>query len=202
MVQNSLGSALLERNSGDEDLRRAIEHCEAALEIHGRDTAPQHWAIAHYNLACAWKKLAGNRMENLSKTLAHIENSLEYYSREEYPVEWAQSLVIRAAALRDLPDQAEHSDPDSTIRFLESALEVLNVDQYPDDRALALYELGLTWLFLGEKQLEIENTDPELNRAFDCLTACLKLWSPDSAPLEYKQANMALSRVLNLRKND
>ena len=53
MIHNNLGTAYTNRVKEDktENLNKAIEHYQAALQVHTREEYPEEWQMAQNNLA-------------------------------------------------------------------------------------------------------------------------------------------------------
>jgi CHAT domain-containing protein len=95
MTQNNLANAYGDRIRGEraENLERAIEFYEAALEVYTRTAFPQDWAMTQNNLANAYgDRIRGERAENLERAIASYKAALEVRTRTAFPQNHTETL--------------------------------------------------------------------------------------------------------------
>ncbi len=129
-----LGDAYSERRRGEraENLERAIECYEAALQVYTRQAFPEDWAGTQNNLGAAYaNRISGERAENLERALACYEAALQVFTRQAFPEDWAraQNNLGNAYLNRILGEQAENLE--RAIGCYEAALQVYTRQAFP-----------------------------------------------------------------------
>ncbi|MEO1211820.1 MAG: tetratricopeptide repeat protein, partial [Cyanobacteria bacterium J06638_20] len=128
MTQNNLGTAYSDRIRGEraDNLERAIDAYQAALQVRTREAFPQDWAMTQNNLGTAYgDRIRGERADNLERAIDAFQAALQVLTRETLPEEWANTQgELVAALLERFKFTGETSDLDDAITSLQEAGEV------------------------------------------------------------------------------
>ncbi|MCC3594323.1 tetratricopeptide repeat protein [Microcoleus sp. PH2017_28_MFU_U_A] len=87
-VQNNLGLAYSDRIKFDrgENIERAIECYQAALQVLTRDALPQKWAMTQNNLGLAYSdRIKFDRGDNIERAIECYQAALQVYTRDALP---------------------------------------------------------------------------------------------------------------------
>ncbi|MES2466297.1 MAG: hypothetical protein V4675_03255 [Verrucomicrobiota bacterium] len=136
------------------EYRSMMDHCHAALKIAPQERAPLLWGTLQIDLGDAMRLLA--RTEKVTGDELWIQASRAYEAaaeinaREISPKEWA---IIQRKLSRTLSERAENSQNSQRGNLLaqavtaaQGALEVFNLDEFPDDYANTHFNLGNIYL--------------------------------------------------------
>ena len=97
----NLATAYKNRIRGDraENLERAIDGYQQALQVMTRQAMPVEWAQTMMNLANAYYyPHPGRRAENIEQAIAGYGQALQVRTRQAMPVEWARAMMNLANA--------------------------------------------------------------------------------------------------------
>src|SRR5262249_34940259 len=87
-VGTSLGKSPL--NSRVDNLERAIQHYNQALEVFSLHLYPVQWAETHSNLAGIYsERIVEARSANLEQAIQHCTHALHVFTQEAHPDQWA-----------------------------------------------------------------------------------------------------------------
>jgi CHAT domain-containing protein len=142
-----------------DDLDRAIEHYEAALEIWRRDKFPQKWASAQHGLGVAWfHRVHGSREKNLEEAIACHEAALSMRMRNKHPAEWAETQHNLGAAYIERYRDNRAQNLERAIELLSAVLETHQHAKHPVKRAKTRTALGNAYLerIRGERADNVE----------------------------------------------
>jgi len=130
-----------------ENLEKAIELYEQALEVYTRENFrenwAENWAATLNNLASAYSnRILGDRAENLEKAIELYGQALEVYTRENFRENWVATLNNLASAYsnRILGDRAENLE--RAIELYEQALEVYTRENFRENWAISQHNLA------------------------------------------------------------
>jgi CHAT domain-containing protein len=132
--QYHLATLYARRYQGDriENVERAIELLQAALEVQTRDTYPEAWADAQNALAnTLLQRLRGDPAQNIEEAINAYEAALHVWTRDRNPVRWAtmERNLAEAYRLRIL-GQAE-TNQEAAIAHFDKALNVYTHHDHP-----------------------------------------------------------------------
>ncbi|MGA2408948.1 MAG: tetratricopeptide repeat protein, partial [Candidatus Binataceae bacterium] len=124
MTENNLGNALNdlgERESGTDDLQKAVAAYQNALQVYNRTSAPLDWAMTENNLGNALKDLGERESgtDDLQKAVAAYQAALQERTRDRVPLEWAATENNLGNALLRLGER-ESGKP--SIEHLQQAI--------------------------------------------------------------------------------
>lgn len=144
-LQREVGLILPRLQSGDrtQNVERAIESLDAALQIFTKLEFPTDWALTQHYLGLAFlTRELGEASGNVEQGIEALEAALEIRTRDSSPNEWAatQEALGSAYYLRAVGTRAENLD--RAIAAFEAALEVRTRDRAP-------FEWGTDQLSLG-----------------------------------------------------
>ena len=97
----SLATAYSDRIRGDraENIERAIDAYQQALQVMTRQAMPVEWAQTMMNLANAYSsRIRGDRAENIEQAIDAYQQALQVMTRQAMPVEWAETMMNLANA--------------------------------------------------------------------------------------------------------
>lgn len=161
-LQSEVGYCLAEAptESPAQNLKKAIEHYDAALEVYTASVHADAWAITQYELASAYYGLAsvvaagGQRSleataeqleQHLQEAINHYEQAVTVWTRQDWPEEWALLQESIADAC-----QAQPRDRDANLKealhYYEQALEVLDRSDHEAHWARIQHQMGTIWL--------------------------------------------------------
>ncbi|OAD19989.1 TPR repeat-containing protein [Candidatus Thiomargarita nelsonii] len=85
-----------------DNLEKAIEYYQAALQVRTPEDMPVDWATTMNNLAIAYQnRLRGTRADNLEKAIEGYQAALQVITQKDMPVEWASTMNNLANAYSD-----------------------------------------------------------------------------------------------------
>jgi len=211
-VQNSLGILYMQHPIGSrrENLRRAIESYQAALQYYTPSAAPLAYATTQNNLGIAYSNLAKieDRAANLQRAIESYQAALQYRTSTAVPLDFAQTQNNLGTAywnLSEIEDRAANLQ--RAIESYQAALQYWTPTTAPLDYATTQNNLGIAYSNLAA----IEDRAANLQRAIESYQAALQYWTPTTAPLAYAttQNNLGASywdlseiedRAANLRR--
>ncbi|MBZ0297465.1 MAG: TIR domain-containing protein [Anaerolineae bacterium] len=197
-AQNSLGVDYQNLPTGDrrDNLKRAIDCYQAALEYRTATRTPLDFALTQNNLGTAYADLAGMeeeyRAEHLKRAIDCYLAALIYRTADRTPSDYAMTQNNLGNAYADLSTIEERADNlKRAIDCYTAALIYRTPTDTPLDYAMTQTNLGTAYTDLGN----IENHTENLQRAIWCYKAALVYCTPDAAPLEYAmtQHNMGIA---------
>ena len=196
-LQIELAKSLLQNPVGDraENLERAIQHNEQALEVFVRQAYPSEWASAHGNLASVYRhRIHGVRAENIEQAIGHCHQALEVFSRESCPEHWAMAHNNLANAYRDRISGDRAENIERAITHCQQALEVFGCQAYPWHWAVAHNNLADTY------QVRIRGEKAEnLERAICHYEQALEVFTRDTYSEEWAGTHSSLGKLYHSR---
>jgi tetratricopeptide (TPR) repeat protein len=77
-----------------ENLERAIEHFQQALEVCTRKIFSEECASTQNNLANVYNlRISGKRTDNLERAIEYCQQALTVYTRKAFPIDWAGTQI-------------------------------------------------------------------------------------------------------------
>jgi CHAT domain-containing protein len=132
--QYHLATLYARRYQGDriENIERAIELLQAALEVQTRDTYPEAWADAQNALAnTLLQRLRGDPAQNIEEAIKVYEAALHVWTRDRNPVRWAtiERNLAEAHRLRILGQATKNQE--AAIAHFDKALNIYTHHDHP-----------------------------------------------------------------------
>ena len=197
-VSLGVGSAYLARPRGvrADNVERAIEHLEGALQELTFASDPQEWGRAHNNSGIArWARIRGDRADNQERAIAHFEAALRVFMRDTAPREWAQlqnNLAIVQVS-RILGDRSANSE--KALAHFEAALAVFTRESEPLLWASAQNNLGSVY----RTRRHGDRADNR-EKAIAHIEAALTVFTREQAPNEWASARYNLAIIYQDRE--
>jgi predicted ATPase/class 3 adenylate cyclase len=195
-ANDNLGGAYSKLQTGDrgDNLRRAIEYCEAALRVWTERDFPQEWAGTQNNLGNAYSKLpTGDRGDNMRRSIEYLEAALRVWTESDFPQEWAAAQINLGQAYAMMPTGDRGNNLRRAIEYYEAALRVLTESNFPQDWAGTQSNLGVTYALLptGDR-------DNNLRCAIKYYEAALRVLTERDFPQNWAQTQVNLGNAYAL----
>ena len=179
-----------------DNLLKAIDHFNNALEIYKVETYPANYAGAQNSLGTTYAYLSKieDPKDNLLKAIDHFNNALEIYKIETYPDDYAMTHNSLGTAYADL---SEIEDPkDNLLKAIDhfnNALEIYKIETYPANYAGTQYNLGIAY----DQLSKIEDPKDNLLKAIDHFNNALEIYKVETYPANYAgtQNNLGITYV-------
>ncbi|XAL99566.1 tetratricopeptide repeat protein [Phycisphaeraceae bacterium D3-23] len=182
-TQNNLGMAWADMPIGDraENLGRAIQAFEQALEVYTRDAHPVAWAATQNNLGIAWANMpTGDGAENLGRAIQAYEQALEVRTRAAHPAAWATTQNNLGITWGKMPTGDRAENLGRAIQAFEQALEVYTRAAHPADWATTQNNLGIAWA-----DMPTGDRAENLGRAIQAYEQALEVRTRDAHPADW-----------------
>jgi CHAT domain-containing protein len=196
-TNNNLANAYIERIRGirDENLEKAIEYCNQALNVYTQNYFPVDWARAQNNMANAyWNRIRGSKAENIEKAIKYCNQALKVYTKKNFPLEWAatENNMANIYLSRIKGNKAENFE--EAIEHFNKALEVFTLENSPFDWALIQNNLATAYRdrILGDRVSNIEDAIEHYNQS-------LKVRTRDNFPVDWAMTQNNLALTYNAR---
>jgi tetratricopeptide (TPR) repeat protein len=180
IAQYCLGSAYNTLSSIEEhtegravDLRRAIEHYQAALQYFTPISAPLNYAWTQNSLGNAYSDLAEleDRAANLRRTVECYQRALVYWTPQSAPLDYATTQNNLGTAYSDLAELEDRAaNLRRAIECYQRALQYWTLESAPLDYAMTQNNLGTAYCALAE----LEDRAANLRRAIEHYQAALQ----------------------------
>jgi len=190
---NNLSTAFGNLPTGDrgENLRRAIECCEAALHVYTEGDFPRDWAGTQNNLGAIFGNLpTGDRGENLKRAIGYYEAALRVYTEGHFPLQWAGTQNNLGNAYGDLPTGDRGENLERAIGYYEAALRVYNEGGFPPQWAGTQNNLGNAY-----GSLPTGDRGENLKRAIGYYEAALRVYTEEDFPQDWAMTQNNLGSV-------
>ncbi len=176
------------------NLERALECYEKALQIYTEALFPRQWANNQTNLGMTYQAmLGGNRAVNLDRAVRHYMAALRVQNPESYPANWAgtKNNIGTVHAVMPYGDRAENLS--RAIECYVDALTVFTERDFPEDWLIAQTNLGEAY-----QLLPVGSRVANLERASACLRDALRVANEERYPLlwAFVQNNLGNALVL------
>ncbi|MBZ0280423.1 MAG: TIR domain-containing protein [Anaerolineae bacterium] len=186
--QNSLGVIYMQHPIGSrrENLHRAIDAYQTALEYYTPTAAPQDYAMTQNNLGTAYGNLAEieDRAENLQRAIECFQAALKYYTPSTAPLDYAMTQNNLGNAYRNLAAVEDRvNNLGRAIESYQAALQYWTAETAPLYYAATQNNLGIAYQMLAA----VEDRADNLRRAIETYQAALEYRTPTAAPLHYAQ---------------
>jgi predicted ATPase/class 3 adenylate cyclase len=181
-AQNNLGGAYQNLPTGErgENLRKAIQCYEAALQVYTERDFPVHWAMIQNNLGSAyWNLPTGDRGENLRKAIECYKAALRVRTEQDFPVDWATTQNNLGIAFLDLPTGDRDENLRRAIDCYEAPLRVYTEKEFPLQWAMTQNNLGI--VYRNRPTTGGEN----LRKAISCYEAALRVYTEQDFPMDW-----------------
>ena len=145
IIQSNLGLAYTKRIVGKlaDNFEKAIQYCQASLEVFTRERSPEQWASIRNNLGNAFsKRIQGSRAENLEQAINSYQLSLGIRTRESFPMDWAKTMVHLGNAYRERIRGDRAQNIEDAIAAYMQALQVRTREVVPVAWAETMMYLG------------------------------------------------------------
>jgi len=176
--------------SRGENVREAVKHYLAALEIYKKGEYPVDYAMTQNNLGNAYTALPSasteERAKNVKAAIDCCRAALEIYKKDEYPVQYAATQNSLGAAYTDLPSASTEErakNVKAAIDCYRAALEIRKKDEYPVKYAMIQNNLGGAYTYLPSASAE--ERAKNIKAAIDCYRAALEIRKKGEYPVEY-----------------
>ncbi|RWO49224.1 CHAT domain-containing protein [Mesorhizobium sp.] len=171
-VQLEIAELFSVRTSGafSDNIDRAIQAYELALQDLSPDSNPEQWAVAQGNLGVAYQDRAhGTPSENIERAIVAHEASLRVFTRAQYPTSWAKAQLNLGVAYlaRSRGDRATNIE--RGIGAFNEGLFVFQKATSPRDWAKIKQNLGLAYMYRvkGNESDNIEKSIEEYSLALE-----------------------------------
>ncbi|MBZ0280816.1 MAG: toll/interleukin-1 receptor domain-containing protein [Anaerolineae bacterium] len=185
-AQNSLGIDYRNHPLGSrrENLQRAIESYQAALQYYTPAAAPLDYAMTQNNLGAAYQTLAEieDLVNNLRRAIESYQAALEYRTPAAAPLSYAMTQNNLGTAYNDLAAIEDRvNNLRRAIESYQAALEYYTPSAAPLAYATTQNNLGTAYSDLAA----LEDRGANLRRAIVSYQAALEYRTPSAAPLDY-----------------
>ncbi|MCC3625613.1 CHAT domain-containing protein, partial [Microcoleus sp. PH2017_36_ELK_O_B] len=159
-----------------ENIERAIECYQAALQVYTRDALPQYWATTQNNLGNAYSdRIKFVRGENIERAIECYQAALQVRTRDALPQDWAMTQNNLGIIYSD---QIWVNRGDN----LERAIECYQA-------ALQVYQNNLGSAYSDRIKFD---RGENIERAIECYQAALQVRTPTTLPLDCLQTGRNL----------
>jgi len=175
-----------------DNLRRAIEAAEAALEVIDRDQHREEWLVATVNLAAFYKTYNGDSMTaNIEKSIRLYEAVYEEVSESGPPFRQARALIGLADAHMERRIFSKEENIERAIEKLEEALKLIDPETSPRAWTTAHGSLSVAYSerIKGPK-------DENLRRAIASNDECIRVLEQNGLKERWARAQMVRSNLL------
>ncbi len=191
----SIANTYLERPAGTiasrgENVREAVKHYFAVLEIYKKDEYLVQYATTQNNLGNAYRDLpsatAEERAKNVRAAIDCYRVALEIYKKGKYAVDYAMTQNNLANVYTELPSataEERAKNVRAAIDCCREALEIYKKDEYPVDYAMTQNNLGNVYRDLPSATAEERAKNVRV--AIDCYREALEIFKKDEYPVEY-----------------
>jgi len=184
-AQINLGNAYQTLPTGDlgENLRKAIECCQAALRVLTERDFSVDWAGVQNNLGIVYANLpTGDRSENLREAIQYYEAALRVYTERDFPVSWAMTQNNLGIVYSDLPRKTAVR---ICIKRSSATRQLCGVHgaDFPMDWAMIQNNLGTAYSTCWPK-----TAAKNLGKAIRCYEAALRVYTERDFPVEWARA--------------
>lgn len=177
---NSLGMEYWQASVGShrENLKRAVECYNAALQVFVEARFPRDFAATQGNLANAYLALeSDNRVEDFQRAVDCYRAALRVYTEEEMPDEWAAVQNNLGNAYRLFPAGNRSENLESAIECYRASLRVRTEEDSPQTWAMTQNNLGKAYM-----QLPSGNGGENTEQAIQCYLAALRVYTEEHLP--------------------
>jgi tetratricopeptide (TPR) repeat protein len=194
VLQNKLSNSYAQNPlNRANNLEKAIESYQAALQVTTRENMPVEWAETKNNLASAYnKRIRGTRADNLEKAIESYQAALQVTTRENMPVEWAKTMNNLASAYSERIRGTRADNLEKAIEGYQAALQVRTRELMPHDHRLIQRNLG--HLYFKENNWQAAHTAYKA-----ALQTTETLYTLDEGSVEGLQAELAENQDLAAR---
>lgn len=178
----------------DADLRRAVEHLEAAVAGLEPKRDGEWWAEAHLGLGSAWLALpSGKKLENVQRAMTCFDRAAQIWTREADPEHWAAAQNHLGQAWERLPAGDRADNLRKAIACFTAAAEVKSREADPLGWAMLQNNLGNAWV-----QMPGADHKETILRAIDCHQHALEVWSAHNRRVDWAatQSNLGTAWAL------
>jgi CHAT domain-containing protein/tetratricopeptide (TPR) repeat protein len=196
-IQYNVGLAYEKRVCGDraENLERAIECYQKALEVYTQQAFPGQWAKAQTDLALAYQsRVQGDRAGNLERAIELYQKTLEVYTQQAFPEDWAitHNYLALAYDSRVRGDRAENME--FAIGCCQRVLASNARDLFPN--VWAATQTGLANVYRNRIQGDRAGN---LEHAIECCQKALEVYTRDTFPELWAINHCTLGRTYETR---
>lgn len=189
-TQGNIGNAWQFMPNGDleDNLNRAINAYQAALEVFTKASHPVDWATTQSNLGTAWARMpTGNLASNLQRAFDAYNAAMSVKTNISHPVDWAGIQNNLGLAWADLPTGDRAENIRKAFEAYSAALTVQSMDSHPTDWAGIQYNMGNAWQLMPTGDRAIN-----LIRAIDAYKSALLIYTSSTHPDKWAgtQANL------------
>lgn len=161
-----------------ENIEKAIEAAEAALEVLNRERDSPEWINAMANLGGYYaERERGNRAENIEISIRCFEEVLEEEIKNGSPLAQARVMIGLGASYADSRKHSKEHNIEKAIECLEKARDLLSEDETPSDWATVHRHLSEAY-----QDRILGNPSDNIRNALDANDKCravlekLRLW--------------------------
>lgn len=198
LANNNLGIALRrlgERETGTEDLARAIAVFEATVLEYPRERVPLDWARIQFNLGNVLEALGERESgtESLTRAIAAFEAASSELTRARVPLDWAAIEDSLGSAFAKLGDREKGTESlTKAVAAFKAALSEYTRERAPLDWARTQNNLGAALEALGAREKGVEN----LVKAIEADRAALAEYTRERFPLRWAMTEYNLGLAL------
>lgn len=179
-------------NENHDNLGRAIEAAEAALEVIDRDQHREEWLVATVNLAAFYKNYNRDSMTaNIEESIRLYEAVYEEVSESGPPYRQARALIGLADAHMERRIFSKEENIERAIEKLEEALKLIDPETSPRAWTTAHGSLSVAYSerIKGPK-------DENLRRAIASNDECIRVLQQNGLKERWARAQMVRSNLL------
>jgi len=179
-------------NENDDNLGRAIEAAEAALEVIDRDQHREEWLVATVNLAAFYKTYNRDIMTaNIEESIRLYEAVYKEVSKSGPPFRQARALIGLAEAHMERRIFSKEENIERAIEKLEAALKLIDPETSPRAWTTAHGSLSVAYSerIKGPK-------DENLRRAIASNDECIRVLEQNGLKERWARAQMVRSHLL------
>jgi CHAT domain-containing protein/tetratricopeptide (TPR) repeat protein len=180
---NNLATAYQNRIRGTraDNLEKAIEGYQAALQVITQKSMPVDWATTMNNLAIAYNtRIRGTRADNLEKAIEGYQAALQVRTQKDMPVEWADTMNNLATAYSDRIRGTRADNLEKAIEGYQAALQVITQKDMPVDWASTMNNLATAY----SNRIRGTRAD-NLEKAIEGYQAALQVITQKDMPVDW-----------------
>ncbi|MCO5382624.1 MAG: CHAT domain-containing protein [Methanosarcina barkeri] len=200
-LQVELGNSFHLNSQGNraDNIEKAIEHYNQALEVYTPHDFPVQWAGTRNNLANAYSdRIKGDKAENIENAIEYFNQALEVRTHQDFPVQWAKTQNNLALAYSDRIRGDRAKNIERAIEHYNKALTVYTQKGFPVEWSTIQNNVALAYSdrIQGNKADNIE-------KAIDHFNQALEVRTKKNLPVGWAmtQNNMALAYIDRIQGN-
>lgn len=208
ILQMSLGNVYRGMLEGDQNgnMRIAIKHYNAALEVQSESELPSDWASTQKNLGDAYAALEiGGRSENQKLALACYETAQRVHTLENFPDQWAKIQNGLGMLYSQLAYGDGRKNLQKALSYFRKTLSIVGL-KGSDTWAIAQHGIGLAYSYLAAtdgKEKDFQFSIQHFDHALSVFTraAYPQVWALTQQNLGVVYSNwMHRDRVAHLQR--